>query len=637
MLHLWKTHIVTGFLFLATLTIAAPFAAWAQSAADIDALNKQVIQLYSQGKYVEASTIAQQALVLAESVLGTEHPSTLRSVDSLALLYSAWRRYGEAEQLYRRALASREKALGRDHPDVAHSLSLLAALDASQGRYAEAEALHKRALAIREKALGRDHPDVGQTLIDIAEVYSREGRYGEAEPLYKRAHAVREKALGPDHPNAGQALNGLALLYTQEGRYAEAEPLYKRTLEVSARLIGKEHPQTRESINNLVHLYNAQGKSLEELKLYLSAQGISISNVCAEKNICTPVRIFFGTDRMMDATLDAGAKFGAERSAKLLLGQAVVTVPRAGDRRRGEIRRPTWWERNVLQVPAEGDPAKHFTILKDGFAIFSSPDTFLAAVREHMRDAGDYKEHAFVFVHGYNTAFDAALYRTAQIAYDLGYDEPGGLHIPFGTAFLFSWPSAGDPKGYLYDQDSARLAVDHLKDFLVLVASKSGAKQIHVIAHSMGNVTLLNALNDLSKAPPKGVMVNQIVLAAPDLDVGEFEKLAQTVTSLAKGVTLYASSKDLAMIAAREIRKGAPRAGDVFTDGPIVMNKIYSIDISAINTDIFSTKHSEYSDNKVLLNDINHIFSKGEQPPHARNINFSRRKKGKLEYWRYAE
>jgi hypothetical protein len=34
------------------------------------------------------------------------------------------------------------------------------------------------------------------------------------------------------------------------------------------------------------------------------------------------------------------------------------------------------------------------------------------------------RHEAFVFIHGFNVAFDDAIYRTAQIAYDLGFDGP---------------------------------------------------------------------------------------------------------------------------------------------------------------------------------------------------------------------
>lgn len=361
--------------------------------------------------------------------------------------------------------------------------------------------------------------------------------------------------------------------------------------------------------------------------------GAATADPC--KDICTPVQIFFGTDRKRDTTAQT-VKFGPQRAGQLQLGSAVVSVPRIAERRRGELRLPSWFERNILRIPAGGDPAKHFVIMTTGFKLYTSDQDFLAAVKAHMADAGEYKDHAFIFVHGYNVTFDAALYRTAQIAYDLGYDDPVRGHIPFGTAFLYSWPSGGRTQDYLYDGDSARLAAAQVKRFVELVTAQSGAKQVHLIAHSMGNLALLNALKDV-KSLPGGARVNQVVLAAPDIDVGEFEELAQAIVPLARNVTLYASSKDVAMIAARQARRNAPRAGDVASGGaPIVVPKVFSIDISALSTDWLSWRHAEYADKKELLDDINRMLIKAEQPPDKRNTNFQHRVKGKDEYWQYA-
>ena len=75
------------------LTIAALRGAQAQSAADINALNHQVVQLFGLGKYAEATVIAQRALTLAERGAGQEHPFTLGIVNNLAELYKAQGRY----------------------------------------------------------------------------------------------------------------------------------------------------------------------------------------------------------------------------------------------------------------------------------------------------------------------------------------------------------------------------------------------------------------------------------------------------------------------------------------------------------------------------------------------------------------
>ena len=66
----------------------------------------------------------------------------------------------------------------------------------------------------------------------------------------------------------------------------------------------------------------------------------------------------------------------------------------------------------------------------------------------------EFQDQALVFVHGYNNGFDDALFRTAQIAYDLKYD---------GAPFLYSWPSGAGIAGYPYDRESAQQAEPYLQ------------------------------------------------------------------------------------------------------------------------------------------------------------------------------
>jgi len=72
----------------------------------------------SQGRYAEAEPLYQRALAARERVLGAEHPSTLTSVNNLAVLYESQGRHAEAEPLYQRALDGMERVLGKDHPDT---------------------------------------------------------------------------------------------------------------------------------------------------------------------------------------------------------------------------------------------------------------------------------------------------------------------------------------------------------------------------------------------------------------------------------------------------------------------------------------------------------------------------------------
>ncbi len=120
---------------------------------DPAALNDQVVDLYQQGRFQEAITLAEKALRLREATLGPEHPATAASLNNLALLYVSMGDYSRAERLFQRALAIREKVLGSEHPDTTTSLNNLAFVQIDLGHPKEALALARRALQAEEAAL----------------------------------------------------------------------------------------------------------------------------------------------------------------------------------------------------------------------------------------------------------------------------------------------------------------------------------------------------------------------------------------------------------------------------------------------------------------------------------------------------
>ena len=181
------------------------------------------------------------------------------------------------------------------------------------------------------------------------------------------------------------------------------------------------------------------------------------------------------------------------------------------------------------------DPKQHFTI-KEIKAL--TKEQLLALVKARLKPSQRFKDHAIVFVHGYNTSFDNAIYRTAQIAYDLEFD---------GAAFLYSWPSGGAVASYTYDRESAQASEPYLRQFLEMVVKETGAKSVSIIAHSMGNQPVMDVLRDMKSSAPPGVAISQVILAAPDVDADNFTNLAQAIKGFAKGVTLYASANDRAL------------------------------------------------------------------------------------------
>jgi tetratricopeptide (TPR) repeat protein/CHAT domain-containing protein len=243
-------------------------SAWAQGVAEADALNRQAVALYQQGKYTEAIELAKRSLAIRERELGPGHPDIGTSLNNLAELYRAQDNLSEAEPLLLRALTIDEKALGPDHPDLATSLHNLAQLYRAQGRYPEAEPLYQRSLSIDKKVLGPDHPVVAKSLGELADLYREQGRYSEAEPLYRDSLAILEKTLGSDHPAVSTALSNMALLYRAQGRYAETESLYRRSLAITEKAFGPDDPRTATLLNNVAVLYRALGRYAEAEPLY---------------------------------------------------------------------------------------------------------------------------------------------------------------------------------------------------------------------------------------------------------------------------------------------------------------------------------------------------------------------------------
>lgn len=343
-----------------------------------------------------------------------------------------------------------------------------------------------------------------------------------------------------------------------------------------------------------------------------------------EKEDWTVVPVYYGTDRARVPN-DKRVDYGADRGRRLELGRAMVSVPKAHEV--PQVERPwavtiPYFNYKVYQQ-AE-DPKKHF-ILQE-IRTMSEAD-LMALVKERLAKSARFKDHAFVFIHGYNTSFDFAVYRAAQIAYDIKFD---------GAPFVYSWPSGGGIASYTYDRESSAQAEPYFTDFLKMVTQKSGAKNVSVIAHSMGNQLLLRVLQDLQRTRPEGVNISQIIFAAPDVDRDSFETIASQLKDFATGgITLYTAANDRALSVSKRFYGGVPRAGDVPTGGPLVVPGIDTIDATAVSMDSLGLHHSGYAESNALLQDIGLLIQTGERPPGKRVPILQQITTSKGDYWRY--
>ena len=193
------------------------------------------------------------------------------------------------------------------------------------------------------------------------------------------------------------------------------------------------------------------------------------------------VTIFYGTDRAVEAGA-ARPAYSAQRAGLLTFGRA--------------------------QLGAPGPSPRGTGLLLSGPTLLTHDELLEAAVPQLAR-ARRNKDHALVFVHGFNTGFEGALERAAGIARELKFD---------GAVFLYSWPSAGHSVSYAYDAESAGLATPFLADFLRVVIAETGARSVSLVADGLGSRPALEALAALKGKLSDGAGVNDLILAAPDLD-----------------------------------------------------------------------------------------------------------------------
>jgi esterase/lipase superfamily enzyme len=340
------------------------------------------------------------------------------------------------------------------------------------------------------------------------------------------------------------------------------------------------------------------------------AGGPPVGNREADKGYAE-VEVFYGTDRALHRDRPIEERFGPTKSgfAALHRGVCKVSVPR--DHRMGEIERPSIWKLEVTP-----DPRKHMVLL-DLKELNRSG--FYQRLQGNLAKSG--AKEMLVFVHGYNVSFHDAVLRTAQLAYDLGID---------GAPVLYSWPSQASLAGYTVDEATIGASVFSLEPFLRELAAKSGARSIYLVAHSMGNRALTRALERIALGMRQGAkpMFSEILLTAPDIDAREFASLAQTFRRVGERVTLYASSKDGALKASKEVH-GFARAGDTDPD-VLVLAGIDTVDVSQVDTSLLG--HSYFGDNCSVIADMKNLL-RGRKPPQERSPLTKKTKGQGLFYW----
>lgn len=314
----------------------------------------------------------------------------------------------------------------------------------------------------------------------------------------------------------------------------------------------------------------------------------------------------FAAKQLSSYPVQAVVAYNHQVADRIEYGKCTVTLP--PNHQPGMVEAPI-----LLKGQFLSDPNQH-VVLKQIEQL--SHDDFLVDIQEAQTRKG---KNLLVFIHGYNVSFDDAAKRTAQMSFDLDFP---------GAAIFYSWPSQANWYGYKADQQRIELSVKQIRRFLEDLAEKSGAETINLVAHSMGNLGLTEALKQIN-TPTGQPIFNQVVLAAPDVDAEVFRnEIAPHIVTKAKRTTLYTSKTDLALIASRYFNQGA-RLGD---SGPEVVTYpgIDTIDATTIDSSLLG--HSYYGSNITVLTDVGHLL---RDEPLAQRVYLRPIEDSGVSYWTF--
>lgn len=234
---------------------------------------------------------------------------------------------------------------------------------------------------------------------------------------------------------------------------------------------------------------------------------------------------------------DQGTAFSGDRGDGVSFTNIAVSLPPG--RQTGTVQ----WPRT-----SPGNP-------QTDFVVTSIAPMEQAGLPAWFSEAGGDRRRVFVYVHGFNTRFDRAVFRMAQLTHDSDLKA---------APVLYSWPSRGQLLDYRRDLDNASYSRSDLAKLLEVATNAKAVEEIVILAHSMGSWVAVEALRQIALknggVPSK---ITNVILASPDLDIGVFRRQVEEMGPNRPSITLFVSQADRALRVSAVLSRGATRLGSV--------------------------------------------------------------------------
>ena len=245
------------------------------------------------------------------------------------------------------------------------------------------------------------------------------------------------------------------------------------------------------------------------------------------------------------------------------------------------------------------------------------PAEFWRDVEETM--AAGSAEKIVLFVHGYYYGFERVCLRGAGLQQMLD----GRAEL-----LMFTWPSDGNPAGYVADQADMEWSVPQLAATLRDIRDRFGPDRFVVVAHSLGTRGTLFALEQLLVEGVTGPVASQLILVAPDFDAEGFQQRLPDIAPLVGNITVYASDNDNPLKVSEGLH-GHPRLGQAGED-LTVAEGFETVDVSPLGRYQYSG-HEYFHFHPISSADLARLILTGA--PAAERPHTSAKQKNGLTYW----
>ncbi len=217
------------------------------------------------------------------------------------------------------------------------------------------------------------------------------------------------------------------------------------------------------------------------------------------------------------------------------------------DHRIGQLERPS------LGGP---DPLKHFALLQRRPL---DEGAFLNELASHLSGRVGSNRDVLLYVHGFNTGYDEARFRLAQIVLDGRFG---------GVPALFTWPSTNNLLDYGAAKENATISRDALAKLIRELTETPDVGRVHILAHSMGAWLTMEALRQdaIAGSPALAAKLGDVMLAAPDIDLNVFRR--QLARLDPAHVFVLVAANDRALSLSRTLTGDRPRLGALDPGNP---------------------------------------------------------------------